>query len=76
METRVYYPETAEKQGIIDEAAARLHAEHIVRCIMNLPCPADQKRRILKETAETITLLAGEKKREIHAKCTDLPREL
>ena len=76
MEIRVYYPETAEKQAIIDAAAARLHAEHIVRYITKLPCPADQKRRILEATAEEITLLASEKKREIHAKCTDLPREL
>ena len=76
MKTRIYYPETAEEQAKLDEAAARMHADYVVRCITKTEYPTDTKLRLADLTATEIAYLAGEKKKGIRTECTDPPGDI
>ncbi len=75
MKTRIYYPQTAENQAKLDEAAARFHADYVVRYITGLSYSADMKLRLAEETAAEIAFSAREKKKGIRTECANPPGE-
>jgi hypothetical protein len=45
----VYYPKTRENINELHKKVAEIHAEAVLRNIQNLPCPKEQKIRLLNK---------------------------
>ena len=54
IELFVHYPETPEKQALLDARVANFHAEYVAQCIHRMPCPAEQKLELIDAIAKTI----------------------
>ena len=50
----VHYPETPEKQAMLDARAAAFHAGYVAQYIGKLCCPTAQKLQLLDAIARTI----------------------
>ena len=54
IKTIVYYPQTLEKQALLDAQAAKFHAQCVAQYIERLNCPIEQKQRLLDTIARGI----------------------
>lgn len=55
MEIIVHYPETPEKQALLDTRVAKFHAQFVKNRIKKLHCPTWQKLKLIDAIAEIIT---------------------
>lgn len=54
MEIIVYYPETPEKQALLDMRVAKFHAQYVKNKIKKMQCPTWQKLKLIDAIAEII----------------------
>lgn len=54
MEIIVYFPETPEKQALLDMRVAKFHAQYVKNKIKKLQCPTWQKLKLIDAIGETI----------------------
>lgn len=55
MEIIVHYPETPEKQAMLDMRVAKFHAQYVKNKIKKLKCPTWQKLKLIDAIVENIT---------------------
>ncbi len=49
MEIIVHYPKEPDRLHELQKKVAAVHAEAVVRRIKSIPCPKDQKEKLLQE---------------------------
>ena len=54
IELFVHYPETPEKQALLDACVASFHAEYVAQYIHKMQCPVEQKLKLIDAIAKTI----------------------
>lgn len=54
MDFIVHYPENEDQRSELQRRVAAVHAEAVGSYLQNLPCPAEQKKEILKLLISTL----------------------
>lgn len=54
IEIIIHYPETPEKQALLDKRVAKFHAQYVSQRIRKLNCPTEQKLELIDAIVKNV----------------------